>query len=56
MALFMQVLPVEAASLVKTREDVPVRGNDTVYFCTVDGWGTTLPLPNCHMQNVHITC
>ena len=32
-----QVVPVEAASLVKPGEELPVRGNDTVYFCTVDG-------------------
>jgi len=34
-----KVVPVEAASLVKPGEELPVRGNDTVYFCTVDGDG-----------------
>lgn len=25
--------------MVKPGEELPVRGNDTVYFCTADRWG-----------------
>ena len=35
----LQVLPVEAGSMVKPGEEVPPRGDDTVYFAVADAWG-----------------
>ena len=34
-----QVVPVEAGSMVKPGEEVPPRGDDTVYFAVADGQG-----------------